>query len=79
MKIEIDMHNGLPLKGQMDVVKKYMFTNIISETKGFDEQLNFKQTPKNEGVKIAVDGRRYHVSCYKTKGCIYKFKTWFAI
>lgn len=79
MKIEIDLMNSLPLKGQIRAVEKYMFNNIISETKGFDEQLNFSQTKKNEGAKVETDFGNFHVSCHKTKGGIYKFKTWLAI
>lgn len=81
MKIEIEMQNSLPLRSQIEAVRIYMFDNIVSESKDFGEQLNFKQTEKNTGTKINVKdfGRRHHVSCRKTKGGTYKFKTWLAV
>lgn len=78
MKIEIDLTNNLPLKGQMRAVEEYIFDNIKSKT-GFDTDLNILETEKGTGVKVEAMGRRFHVSCHKTKGGMYKFKTWNAV
>lgn len=91
MKIEIDLNNSLPLKGQLLAVDKYIRQNIKS-TIDFDcwgEQILkgenktafssipvVAETPKNTGYKLETDFGKYHVSCRKTKGGMYKFKTW---
>jgi hypothetical protein len=79
MKIEINMDNKLPLKGQLRAVENYMFDKRISESKGFDETLNLQETPEGLGLKIETDFGSFYVSCKKTKGGVYKFETWLAI
>lgn len=94
MKIEIDLNNSLSLRGQMEAVelyiKKYTKSTLqyncwgeaIRDDKDeivFDKKPIITQTPKNTGYKIKTSYRNYHVSCHKTKGGTYKFKTWQAV
>jgi hypothetical protein len=41
-------------------------------------KIEVKETKPNTGVEIDLDGcwRKFHVSCKKTKGGVYKFKVW---
>lgn len=78
MKIEIDLTNSLPFKGQMRAVEEYIFDNIKSKSY-FDTDLNIIGTKRDTGVKVQTDFGKFHVSCHKTKGGMYKFKTWNAI
>lgn len=95
MKIEIDLNNSLPLKGQIYAVEQYIRDNIIGKIgfdcwgeeilKGDKNSIPFseipvlEETPKNTGFKVYTDFGNYHVSCSKTKGGMYKFKTWKAV
>lgn len=88
MKIEIELLNDLiSYKAQLLVVDKYIKENTIkvdiTDFIGLPVSTvpTIKETPKNYGVKIEIEEsyRRYHVSCKKTKGGIYKFKVWNAV
>jgi len=88
MKIEIELlDDPISYKAQMLVVAKYIKENTTKT-----ELVDFlriavatiptiKETAKNTGVKIEIEEsyRRFHLSCNKTKGGIYKFKVWDAI
>lgn len=94
MKIEIDLNNSLPLKGQMEAVETYIKNNIES-TIEYDcwgkvirddkDEIVFSKlpiitpTPKGEGQRIETAYGNYHISCSRTKGGMYKFKTWQAV
>lgn len=94
MKIEIDLNNSLPLKGQLIAVNEYIRLNIKSTIKfncfgevirDDKEEVAFSKIPilnltkKNGGKRLETVYGNYHVSCRKTKGGMYKFKTWGAI
>ena len=88
MKIEIELLNDpISYKAQLLVVDKYIKENTtkvdIIDFMGLPVSTipTIKETPKNCGVKIEIEEsyRRYHVSCKKTKGGIYKFKVWNAV
>jgi hypothetical protein len=85
MKIELELLNEPRIfDKQMMVVNKYIEENTIKlETNVFlgitiSENPVIRETPKNTGVKIEIENcwRKFHVSCRKTKGGIYKFKVW---
>lgn len=85
MKIEIDLMDILSLEGQLEAVEKYIRNNSQVELQrgkfcaSYPDKINIKTTPKNTGEKIKTTYKNYHVSCHKTKGGTYKFKTWQAI
>lgn len=85
MKIEIELLNEpSTYKIQMLAVDKYIKNNTLkTETIDFlgltiSEVPTIKETVKGIGVKVELDKylRKFHVSCNKTKGGIYKFKVW---
>lgn len=82
MKIEIDlMSNGIPYIQQMEAVDNYIKNNTthteVVQFLGIDIAKNpqIKETVKNTGEKIG----KFHVSCKRTKGGIYKFNVWQAV
>lgn len=88
MKIEIELlDDPIAYKAQLLVVEKYIKENTTKvEVKEFlgiavATKPTIAETPKNCGVKIEIEEsyRRFHVSCKKTKGGIYKFKVWNAV
>jgi hypothetical protein len=88
MKIEIELLNEpTTYKAQLLVVEKYIKENTLKlESIDFfgipvATRPTIKETPKNCGVKIETEEsyRKYHVSCRRTKGGIYKFNVWNAV
>lgn len=85
MKIEIELldePNSFDI--QMSAINKYIKDNTISsediEFFGLNiaTKVQIKTTAKNTGVKIEQENtwRKFHVSCSRTKGGLYKFKVW---
>ena len=88
MKIEIELlDEPTSYKVQMLAVEKYIKENTLkldkTEFLGLTvaEKPSIKETAKNTGHKIEIEEsyRRFHISCKKTKGGIYKFKVWNAV
>lgn len=88
MKIELELLNDpISFKSQMLVVAEYIRKNTVkTEVMDFlgipvSTKVVLKETMKNCGEKIEIEGsyRRYHVSCRRTKGGVYKFKVWNAV
>lgn len=88
MKVEIELLNeSNSYKVQMLAVDRYIKDNTIKVFKTdflgitVSEEPVIKETNKNCGQKIEIEEsyRKFHVSCKKTKGGIYKFKVWNAV
>lgn len=88
MKIEVELlDDPVAYKAQLLSVEKYIKDNTIklemSDFLGIPIATTptIRETNKNCGEKIEIEEscRRFHVSCKKTKGGIYKFKVWNAI
>src|SRR5690606_29035554 len=60
----------------IDLTKQYKIVSDYIEAFGIDGIP--KITKKNTGIKIESCGRRYHVSCHKTK-TMWIFKIWWGI
>lgn len=70
MKIKIDSVDGINLKDQLQIIKDYIQQENVD-----GEPI---QTKKNTGTKIESCGRRYHVSCNKSK-TMFSFRIWWGI
>ena len=70
MKIKIDAVDGINLNTQCQIVSDY-----INQTSVNGEP---KQTKKGTGTKIESCGRRYHVSCHKTR-TMWVFQIWWGV
>jgi len=80
MKIQINLNDGLGLKGQMEAVSNYIFSNICQDTNSKEKiKVSLQTTPKGEGQKIKTSFGKYHISCHKTKIETFKFKVWPAV
>lgn len=67
MNIKISAVSGIPLKRQLHIIADYI---------GKDQEP--KQTDRITGTKIESSGKKYHVSCKKTK-TLWSFKIWWAV
>lgn len=82
MKIQIDLGDNLPFKGQLKAVEQYILKNITTKQRQTSFlsvpyiETDIKTTPKGTGEKIKTDLGSFHVACHKTKGGTLKFKTW---
>ena len=74
-------------KVQLEAVSEYIKKNTIKvdTTEFFGHTIyltpTIKETPKGQGEKIQLEStyRKFHISCRKTKGGIYKFNIWNAV
>lgn len=74
-------------KIQLEAISEYIkqntikvdTTDVLGITVGYSPLI--KETPKGQGEKIKLEStwQKFHVSCRRTKGGIYKFNIWNAI
>lgn len=74
-------------KVQLEAVSEYIKKNTIkvNTTEFLGTTVGYypliKETPKGQGEKIQLEStyKKFHISCRKTKGGIYKFNIWNAV